>query len=565
MHRYRILICCVLTFTQMHSECQAQTAYLQSNRVFEGDIAELIIEYESKIPSLYALDTSALELEFEVLDIKPRVARVMESNEVFHRMQWKIELLPRRTGSLSIPGITVGDASTPELTLEVVSQPPGMRLMQNVFVEVQAQPENPYVGQLTQVTIRLLHNTPLSDGSLYEAETENADVYRMAKDSRYVTTRNGEEFNVLERKIALVARAPGEIRLSPASYRGQLSTTPDPSGTAPVAGSRRINRYSEALRLQVRTPPPEFSGDTWLPAMQLQMTQRWDEIAGTLNVGDSLGFTLTIEATGLPAAALPAGLVSVDSTGLKIYADQELRTNRYQDKTLVGRLEQRFAVVVSQPGEIEIPAILLKWWDVTEDIERVVVLEAKKLTVINPAATLSGSGESTTSHPNHLSAETPGLASLRDHWQWLALISLVLLIGGFTVFITPVCDAVKRKIGSLVTTRRNRKALQRACMSNDPVAARHELLKWGRGRWPDDSILGLHQIATRTGSSALVRELSRLDAAVYANHHSAWQGQALWRLVAAERSQHPARSALPENSLPGLYPRQDSSLQATTR
>jgi hypothetical protein len=565
MHIYRLLICCVLAFIQVHTQCQAQTAYLQSNRVFEGDIAELIIQHDSKIPSLYALDTSVLEADFEVLAINSWLARVMESNEVFHRMQWKIEILPRHNGSLSVPALQVGAASTPVLTLEVTPQTPALRSMQNVFLEIQAQPINPYVGQLTQVTIRLLHNIPLSDGNLLEAKTDDADVYRSGKESRYVTSRDGKEFDVLERKFALVVRAPGETRLSAASYRGLIKSAHDASGMASTAQSRRIYRKSEALQLQVRKPPAEFSGGAWLPALQLEISQQWDEIADDLNVGDSLGLSLTIESRGLPAAALPAGLISIKSDKLKIYADQEVRSNRHHDDGLVGRLEQRFAVVITQPGKIVIPATTLKWWDIMRDVERVAKLDGKILIVADPADIRSSDDEFTALRSNRLPAAGFEPATVRGHWQWPLLISLGLLICGLSFYAKPAGARIISKLEPILTTRRTRKALKQACMSNDAAGARRELLKWGRARWPDENINGLHQIEARTDSVALLREFSRLDAALYANHASAWQGRALWRLIAGGRSYHPAGSGSHPNSLQNLYPRQDLPLQTTIR
>lgn len=561
---HRLLICSVLVLFQVHNRCQAQTAYLESYRVYEGDIATLVIEYDSKIPSLYALDTSTLESNFEVLEIKSRISQVMEQNDAFHRMQWQIEILPRGSGNLRIPALKVGGQSTPQLTLEVLSQTPEMRSMQNVFVEVQAQPQNPYVGQLTQVMMRVLHNIPLSDYRLLETATENADVYRHGRDSRYVTTRDGMQFNVLERRIALLARAPGKISLSPASYRGLIKPELVSSGATP-ARPRRINRNSEALQLQVRKPPSEFSGDIWLPAIQIEVSQHWDEIGDALKVGDSLGLTLTIESRGLPAEALPTALISVDSDQFKIYADQATRSNRYQDNDLVGRLDQRFALVVSQPGEIDIPPTLLKWWDIIQDVERIARLEGKKLIVINPVRAQSSNEKSTQTRSNLLSAEGFGLASVRAHWHWYVLIGLILLICGVWFCYKPVRDRVHRRLEVISATHRNRKNLKRACISNDPVRTRHALLQWGRGRWPEDNITGLHQIEIRTESRTLVRELSRLDAALYSNHATSWRGRPLWRSIEAEQSHHPARSDSRSKSLPDLYPQQDPRLQAVTR
>jgi hypothetical protein len=435
--------------------------------------------------------------------------------------------------------------------------------MQNVFIEIQAQPENPYVGQLTQIIIRLLHNIPLIDGSLLEADSEHADFYRSGKDSRYVTTRNGQKFNVLERRIALVARASGAIRLSPASYRGLISS--DADSTVPT---RLIIRHSEALQLQVRKPPPEFSDSVWLPARQLKISLRWDEIVDELKVGDSLGLTLTIESWGLPAEALPAGLISTafdKFNKFKIYADQEIRANRYQDNELVGWLQQRFAVVVTEPGKIDIPPTMLKWWDVIHDLERVVTLEGKKLIVTNPAAIQTGKDELSGLRSKRLSTQGFEMASTRNYWIWLVLSGLLLIVCGLSFLVKPVGDRVSRKLESILTTRRNRKALQQACMSNDPSGARRELLQWGRQRWPGDNINGLHQIEARTESTALLRELASLDAAVYANHDSAWQGHRLWRLLVDEPRYQPVETELPENPLANLYPQQDLSMRGVIR
>jgi hypothetical protein len=126
-------------------------------------------------------------------------------------------------------------------------------------------------------------------------------------------------------------------------------------------------------------------------------------------------------------------------------------------------------------------------------------------------------------------------------------------------FVTPACRQISRKIESLLTGRRNRQALKEACMTNDPLNARRELLKWGRQRWPGDNINAVNQIEARTGSAEFGKELSRLDRALYANRASGWQGRRLWQLVVNAPPVHPAGSDLDQNSLPNLYPQQGLS------
>ena len=52
MTMYASTLLRILAMLAIPSMCWAQTAYLQPPTVFEGDMAELIIEQESKIPAL---------------------------------------------------------------------------------------------------------------------------------------------------------------------------------------------------------------------------------------------------------------------------------------------------------------------------------------------------------------------------------------------------------------------------------------------------------------------------------------------------------------------------------
>ena len=538
---FRILfLFCVALFIQLQSLCHAQTAYLRQNQIFSGDIAELMIEYDTKIPSLYALDTSVLEADFEVLDIKSGVSRMFESNKAFHRMRWRIEILPRSPGKLRIPPLQVGEVFTPVLMLEVVPLSAQLNSANNVQVELEAKPERPYVGQQTQIMIRVIHNIPLFDGDFIEPAVDNADTYSHGMESRYSSFRDGREFQVLERNLSIVARLPGEIRISPAKYRGLIQSAIDASTTGSTTATRRINRASEALFLEVRRPPPEFSGSTWLPARELKTDQHWDEITNELQVGDSLGMTLSIEAKGLPAEALPADLLSIDSGKVRVYADQETRSNRFQGRELVGRLEQRFVVVVTEPGEIQLPAINLKWWDVEQEVERIAALAGKTWNVSAPETGKGSPG--------------PGITLARSNWPLYAGIGATLLILGLLMCIKPVRVRMSESIAAMLAGRRNRQLLKQACISNNPVLAFRALIEWGRERWPRNNINGLYQIRIRTRSSEFAEELHRLDKALYADHGATWQGQPLWRLVAAEHRHLTAETGTQEDSLPDLYP-----------
>ncbi|MCP4875706.1 MAG: hypothetical protein GY896_09570 [Gammaproteobacteria bacterium] len=114
---------------------------------------------------------------------------------------------------------------------------------------------------------------------------------------------------------------------------------------------------------------------------------------------------------------------------------------------------------------------------------------------------------------------------------------------------------LKIKITLLANRQQIRRQLKQACTSHDPVRARYALLEWGRVRWPNEFIHGLHQIADKSPSTALRLELSRLDAVLFANHRMQWNGLALWQSIVVE-GKPKTRFAKSGTRLPQLYPQQ---------
>ncbi|MDH3449361.1 MAG: BatD family protein [Gammaproteobacteria bacterium] len=549
MCRSRLCVTCwLLLLAQATTYCLAETVYLNPARVYPGDISELVIEYDNNIPSLYALDTSVLQADFEIIDVSSRVSRLQEGNEIFHRMQWKIQILPRRTGTLLVPEIRFGDRQTPALTLEVLPPPAELLSSHEVFVTAEASPDNPYVGQQTRISVRLYHNVPLDYGSLSEPAADQTTIYRRRDEVSYEEFRNGKEFQVLQRDFALLARQPGEVILSPASYRGIIRHGEQSVGGAPAIGSRKISRSSNLLKLRVRNPPANFTGSFWLPATRLEISQNWGGDPDKLEAGAALGLTLSIVAHGLPAESLPADLLTLDSDNLRIYADRESRSTRFEGGELIGRLEQRFAVIAVRPGTIKLPDLKLPWWDTNSDNERLASIDGRTISVSDNSLIPEDEPQASQNlHPRPLSNLS---GDEGRHWLGLALIASGALFAASLV--------LRRRISGLLTPllhrHRIRRRLRRACLANDTKAARAALVEWGRERWPATPITGLHQIGKRIADDELVEQLARLDAALFAPSGSRWQGRRLLSRISALERQAEKPRPVPPVFLPRLYP-----------
>ncbi len=516
----------------------ADDSYLLPPRIYAGDMAELVIEYDSKIPSLYAIDTSSLQRDFRLIGQDSRVVRMHEDGEVFHRMQWRMRLQPRRSGRLELPSLEIGDRRSRALVLEVLPLEHEMLARQQVFVEIEVQPANPYVGQQTLLISRLYHNTPLAGGRLAEPKFGAALTFDDNRQQRSSQLRNGSEFEVSESRMALIPAQAGPLRVEPASYRGQILTRENS-----LRQRRSIYRESDALQLEVRAPPAAFSGDYWLPARRLTLQRDWPAFDAPLEAGAAFDFTLTMEAVGINAEALPESLLALDDPDVKIYPDRSRRSNVFRDSTLVGRLEQRYVVIPERGGRIEIPGLDLAWWNVDTDREQRVRLEAVSIDVL-AAAAAPAPGSSGSSAVPLLQLERGELLAIL-----LLLAAMLTAWGGIRL------DLPQRGRRLIERERAKRAAwrdLERACRDGDAAGARRLLLAWARKGWGDGGVWGLDQIERRIGDPRLAIELRRLDAALYAPRQESWQGRDLWRILRGHR--RPGRGDPGPALLPRLYP-----------
>ena len=510
----------------------AHTASLRQTEIYVGDIAELEITYESAIPSMYAIDTTALEANFIVLETRSRVSRIRRDGQSAHRTQWVAQLVPRHRGELRIPPLQYGSHWSEALELSVTPAPEPVQALQSVFVETDAIPDNPLPGQQTRIVTRLYANLPLTSGLLGEPDTD-LQLYRSGREARYSEERNGVRYRVLERSVLLTPEAPGELPIQGARFNGSVVAV-DRLGNPLAEDARRfLFRSGNALRLQVRDLPSAFDGAHWLPANHVELKIEWEDRNIRLEPGDTLNLVLDLQASGLPAEVLPADLLARDSEGYRIFADQETRKTRVTgavgDEFILGHLRQRYAILLDVPGEITLPALQLQWWDVVQNRVRTARVEATTLKVSAPAP-----GDAV-ARPRELAAaadRAPAYELLvqlgQDAWAWLSAAALSLLL----LFLAwrkrdDFQNACLRARGR----RQSRMRLLAACAANDAPAARRELIGWGRAHWRDDGISSLRQIADRAGQAGWNEVLEQLDAAVFAGVARDWRGDGLALLV----------------------------------
>lgn len=501
-------------------------------------------------------DLSVLQRDFDVLGQSKSSSLQIINGQTSRSVQWQISLMPKRSGQLQIPAISVGSQSSQpiELTVSPASQTqaaPGGAL----FLEVSAKPQVAYVEQQIIFTVRLYRTVDLGNGSsLSDPRFPKMDalVERLGGDRSFQTIRNGQTYSVVERRYAVYAQKSGQFSSAPVVFDGDVIEgnqgggffSFDPFGQ----NSRHLHLSSKTIALSVKPMPAGASGSRWLPASKLLLTEQWSENPPKFTVGEPITRTLTLTAAGLTASQLPS-LAGQPIAGLKRYPDQPALKDSPDDQGITGTRVQKIAIIPTRAGNLTLPAIEVKWWNVDADREEVATLPARSITVL-PGARQAAAPPGVGPPP-----QVPtGAAVSAGWWPWL---SLSLGLGWLATLLAWVWRARdKSPPGQPAVTEERLVQLERrlkeSCAANDAGAAKSQLLSWAKRRWPEQPPTSLAALA-RWCDPELAAALGELDRTLYSGVESNWRGEALWQRFSQHRPARKEQRAEQQSSLEALY------------
>ena len=267
-------------------------------------------------------DFSPLERDFQIISTSQSSSISIINGKASSTKTWNLTVLARRTGRLEIPAIAFGrDRSQPgavDVTLGA-APPPGKQAVESgeVFLEVEAQPLQPYVQQQIVYKVRLFRAFPTANATLSEPEVEQGDAIkeRIGEDALYDTRVNGRPYQVVERRYAVYPQSSGVLKIGPLTFRGQTGLSPfsmlDPFGRRP----EMIVRQSAPVELEVRPKPEGQDMNTWLPARSLTLAQSWSGDPPTFRRADNAHIDVN---RGRPHRQPVAGTAAVGACDIQV-------------------------------------------------------------------------------------------------------------------------------------------------------------------------------------------------------------------------------------------------------
>ncbi len=405
----------------------ALEARVDRSELRQGETLQLTVSGAIRLDSAFNLfdlntlnarapDTTNLEQSFEILDRQQNYKVEIINNVNQSTVTWTYTLLPRQTGTLTIPPLELEDESTQAITVQVLpeltTKMPGER---DLFIETELDQTSGYVQQQFIFTARLFYTGDLIRGELDHPDHTDALFRQVGKQrefSRYVGDRH---YKVVERQYAVFPAKPGTLVIPALSFNGHFLD---------VRTGRRVARKTstDPVELRVAPPPAAFSGAVWLPAQSYLLQETWSHSAEEIRLGETLTRSIDQQALGVEGVSLPP-LPEPVIDGLKIYSEPPQTRTEETAAGLSGQRREVQMIVATRPGIYELPALSIDWWDVVNDRQRTATLPARRIRVRGEAQTGAAgilphdaggtagtgtAGNGTPDYPGNSSGETSG-------------------------------------------------------------------------------------------------------------------------------------------------------------
>ena len=537
------------------------TATLTQTSIYDGDTVTLIIETTDRNHTGEP-DLAALQKDFEVLGTRNSQQTQIINGRRTDKRQWHIELAPKDSGTVTLPAIAVGSDMTEPLQLTITPQPAAVAAGtgQPVFVRALMEPADGsvYVQQQIHYILKLFYRDSLSEGAFGDLDIKDALIERLGDDKRYSTTINGERYQVLERRYAIFPEKSGELTIPAAVFTGRMAGEPLRRGRTTGMSSmmerflgdsvmrapgKRIRLRSDAISLNIKPRPADYSGDHWLPSEQLVLGDSWADDPPEFRAGEPVTRIITLEAKGLESSHFPETDLP-GTSGVRMYPEKPERETRTDGEWVYGISKQTVAYVPVATGRITLPEISVDWWDTTRQQQRSAVIPAWEINVlageggasdaISPAETGDGASDI---------VELPDVAdTVTDEPQATAAYQLKTAVAVLILTALIMAGLVWRRRAGRIGTgaaaapvasmkqqlAASTDALEKACRRNDPQAAARALLQWAEASWPDEPPRNLGVLVRRLASGK--KEIRSLERALYGVTPDGWEGHALWKV-----------------------------------
>ena len=512
---------------------------IDRNAVVVNESFQLIFESDEKIKG--QPDFSPLNKNFTIINTGRSSNTQIINGDIKQSHQWILTVMANKAGIIQVPAINFGKVTSRpyQIKVDATAPPNAGNKSEDIFIEVEVNKKSPYVQEQIIYTVKLYRAVQTSNATLSEPEIsgDQAVVTKLGEDQSFETRLKGKRYVVVQRQYAIFPQSSGTLKIEPVIFQGQIGSAGffgfDPFGPQPKSTVKR----SDSIVLDIKAIPDSFTGDTWLPASQLNIQEQWSVDPSKLKQGEATTRVLTIIANGLASSHLPA----IDSQlpdYLKQYPDQPELNEKFDEGGFVGVRREKMAIIPSQAGDFILPAIKIPWWNTKTDKMEIAELPERTIHV-NASELIQNKIEQQTQAGNGNIAigdlqqnggqalNKTELVNEQAYWKWLSAILFLMWLITLFLFWKSKHKHEKTEQSDLseISKRQSLKQIKQACNKNDAEQAKKALIDWARQMWPDERINSLNSIKPHCDNELQIK-LDELNNYLYGKQQEQWNGKA---------------------------------------
>lgn len=500
------------------------SARVDRTNIDTNETLQLVLRYNGQAVNSEP-DFSVLQNDFDILSNNRQQQYSWVNGQSQSYTDWTMVLMPKRTGTLLIPSISYKNhiSNALEVTVRAVNKLTAGAGKQPVYAETLVDKEAVYVQEQIILTQRLYTSVQLQDLSLSELDISGALVERIGE-SQFQKVINGRNYLVIEVRYALFPQVSGKLDI-PALRFGAFESSRRQFGSFSSRG-KQLFRATEPKTIDVMARPAHIPPTEWMPSSKVELQETWSSNLNNLKLGEPVTRTLTLSAEGLTGAQIQP-LPLPESPDYKIYPDQPSIEQQTDASGVVGIRTETLALVPNRMGEIQLPAIEVRWWD---------TLNQRIQTTVQPAVTLQVGAATalapTPQLPIQSSVETVPLALTTSTAEpapsepsalikWSLALNALLLTALISLVIMRKKQPTARQpqqaadTGLQLSLNQKLELAEKKARENNLASMRDSILDWGKTLLSNNPPNSLKQLAERLSDEDLVLAFEQLDRQLY--------------------------------------------------
>lgn len=501
-------------------------------------------------------DLSALDADFEIGQTSKLSNTRIVNGQITRSISWTITLMSRRSGTVTIPPIPVGNEQSNPVTIQVrepANVPPGEA---DVFISADVDYNEAYVQAQVMYTIKIFQAVATRQPVLRPPEFTGAEaiVEQAGEQRNYEAVLGDRAYSVRELSFAVFPQEEGEISIAPARFEARVLRD------GRITGRKVFESEGQVIAVRpIPAPPADYPNAAWLPAREVTLQDQWSREPDELRAGEPISRNVTVTALGQLETQIPV----IDPplvAGVNVYPDRPALSRNIEAGGIRGSRTDQYAMIGVDAGEVRLPALELAWFDIDAGEWRVATAPERVVNILPSLDAELAPPVVDDPEPAGEEAVDPTVRSETvESPFWRRIAEILGAVWALTLFAWWWSSRPRREerepepVPIHKQQSRLLKDARKAAVAGDGAALRKALLDWARLQWPVGTPRSIGDLSTRV-SAPLSEELERLSNSSYGKVECGWDGERMAKAIRAFKVLREGDRSAGGDLLPPLMP-----------